>query len=906
MRLISGVFLALSTFAFGAPIACSSAPTRAPEVAKAKAVGGPFGALTLPKASRVVWILYRERWETSPVEGSDEGEPKGKGELELRRRDLISIDVLRPNDAGKVVVPTNVPLGARDIASGVELDRVHAIVISPGYSAIDWDSHAYESTPHPSESPPLVASALRAVPEGCDAIEGASSFFRDFPPGVKTGLEPRAFDRQAFPVIATLLGRIVERLDDPQDVSGYVAEGTDKEETKCEGYGERTHALREALVSLRGWVGARRDEPSTPDGAAPPSLLGLAADARYDAVIALWASGARAVPSIHAALSTDDHDARRAALVAAWGLERDGAAAIPDVLPLLASKDRGERGWAFATLPHLGTPKPDAVPTLIAVLRQGDAASDEVAYVMSALRSMGEGARSAGKPLVELAKTSADPEKKSLAMEALLALGRNADGALAEITELLRSDDATLSDGALSCLAQLGELAAPSVNTLSSMLQDADVKVRVRACRALAAMGKPAKQALPAIGKAISDGDPSVREAALSTVAALGPEATELLEQTRAALSDSSTSVRAQAARALGRMGSKASPAVNALAALLDDPDPATVEAAAGALGALGPASKGAVKKLAQALRAAKSEPSRRALASALIDIGPSATGEIPTIVEVLEKANAYYYATFVERMRTMGKGAAPHLGKLLTKKPDNVTRAAIVALGGIGKDASSEVPALIKFLADGPFVDYAFTSIGQIGTGSGAAVQPMMELLVKRSDRRYQCLRTLPKIGAASVAPMTKTMTDPTRDRDLRISLSRALLEDGAPAAGSTLAILSTLEELAANDYYFVQGFRNVGKAAVAPLAAALKDKRLGIKRKAAMALGYIGPDGAKDAIPELLRAMKDAELRTTAIDAIGTLGKGVAVPILKAIVDDKSKAALHDDAKVLLTKLG
>jgi HEAT repeat protein len=298
----------------------------------------------------------------------------------------------------------------------------------------------------------------------------------------------------------------------------------------------------------------------------------------------------------------------------------------------------------------------------------------------------------------------------------------------------------------------------------------------------------------------------------------------------------------------------------------------------------------------------------RRAAANAIVEIGPDAAPEIPKVVAALEKGGAWYLPQVIERMgKTMKKPAAPQLGKLLSGKPEAIQRAAIVALGNLGKDGAGEAPRLTKLLETAGLSSYVFTALGNMGEPASSAIDPIVDVLGRRADLRSLCLATLPKLGPKSIAPLTKLMTDTKKDTSLRMSSVRALFEIGPKAVTSTLSILETLDSIAQNDTWTVSSFRRFGKEATPRLVSATKDKRPGVKRLAVIALGYLPTEAAKDAIPALLSiGVDDPSLRGDAMSAIGRYGKATATPILDAILADEGKKKLHDAAREMLKRLG
>ena len=886
---------ATSAIAFGCgpatpePVTAIAKPPKAPRP-------GPFGKLVLPDDARVVWIVYVETWTKADGTGAEK-----KGAMTLRDRSLASIRTLHP-ERGYVAAPTDPPLGASRQAEQSKLTRAHAIAYAPGFAAVEWDSHGFEDTESPKESAPIALAALHPIASGCDGVDALSLLMRDFPRPADTGLSAADFQRELLPVIGDLLGLLLSPITDPQSnayPSDDAAKGAATDPT-CEGFGPRSQAVATRLSMIDRWFYPLRHpegaKVASLDGALASSLVDARRDAHWSVVPQLWAAGPAAAAALSTALRGSDADVRKAALVAAWGLGRDAADAYADVMAMLRDKDESLRAYARWALGTIGAPNAKAIPVLLDVLRAPSSSDDDVRFVESALQSMPD-AGEAAQPLAEMAKGSVSDVPTQRAFHALTLLGERAAPALSTMVEMLRSADH--GDLALPIVTGMGAKAKDAVVPVAKLLDDPTPRTRVRACMVLYTIGNASKVALPQLTDAVADPEEMVRVAALAALQQIGVDAAPSVDKVKVALKDKSPKVRAQAARALGAMGPKAASAVPAMTELLREPSSGVEIAAANGLGMLGAPAKGAVPALSKLLSDASTDDVRFAAAQAMIDIGAAAASEVPHIVEALSKSSSYHLGEVIESMFKLGKSAAPQLGKLLDDKRDFVRRAAVVALGKLGKDASSEVLKIAKLL-DGDAGDYPYTAIEQIGTAAGAAVPKLIDVLEKKPYARYRCLQTLPKIGAAAVAPMTKLVGDKTLDSQLRNQTAQALLTIGPAAASATLTLLELSAETTSD--WWLSNFALVGKDAVAPLITALKDKRPRIATRAASALGFVAPAGAADAIPALLAAMSRTEVHSYATQAIQRFTPSVYRPICQKILDDPKKAELHVAAKEML----
>jgi len=884
--------------------ACGGEPPKPPVVPKPAAAPGPFSKIVLPRTANVVWAVYKETWSTKPLTkpeegGYDDGADETSGKLMLRGRDLVALTTLRPDASGRVTIPSDPPLGVSAQGSLVLLHRAHAILYAPGYTTLAWDSHDYADTPKPDANPPL-AKEMTKTPAGCDALGVLDELLRDFPSARDTGLPREQFRKTVMPIFGDVLGMIVEGMPDP-------APASEDPKQECDSGGSKAQSLHGKLEAMKQWVTTFPEETAVEGGeppppSAPPKITGDAS--RWRSVVDVWSARPVSTNPILDAFASGDAGARKPAILAAWGIGASDA--VPGILKVLATKDSSDRAWAMWTLDYLGTPGTDAAPVLVDLLKMGDEKLQT--FVIATLGRMGSAGRSAAEPL---GKLLTDPNKstRAAAFNGLVALRADAAPATSALTAALKASDVEDRRSALRVFTEMRGAAKDSVPSIAGALTDSDATIRSAAADTLRSLGKDAVSSVPALSDAIADSDARVRASALRALASFGPDALPALEKSKAALKDPDSNVRASAAFALGSMGPKASSAVPLLADLVKT-DVATgtapQENAARALGMLGAASKPALPTMMTVMKDTTSSPLRHALIDAVIDVGAPAAPEITKIVAACEEYGTWYVQSSIAKMGDkMGKAAVPQLGKLVSEKKDYVRRGALGALGKIGKDASSEVPQITKLLKEDGIRYYALSALEGIGPGAASAVDPLVDLADKNLDR-YQALRTLSKIGTPAVAPLTKLMVDKKKDKYFRTSLTRAVLECGPGAAKSTMAVLETIEELASYDTYTIMSFRTVGKTAVQPLQTALKDSRAGIKNKAVLSLGYLGPEAAKDAIPVLLGAMKATDTKSAAMSSIQRYGKPTAQPVLLKILEDKTKSDLHDLAREVMSKNG
>src|SRR5262245_27068730 len=135
--------------------------------------------------------------------------------------------------------------------------------------------------------------------------------------------------------------------------------------------------------------------------------------------------------------------------------------------------------------------------------------------------------------------------------------------------KLLGSEEEPAQQEAVEALSRLGQTA---VAELIKALKDDDWQVRNQAAVALGAIGPEAKAAVPALIDVLQEEDKYFRSHGAVALGKIGREARAAVPALIKALKDKEEDVRREAAAALGRMGSEAREAVADLVELLKDP----------------------------------------------------------------------------------------------------------------------------------------------------------------------------------------------------------------------------------------------------------------------------------------------------------------------------------------------
>jgi HEAT repeat protein len=222
--------------------------------------------------------------------------------------------------------------------------------------------------------------------------------------------------------------------------------------------------------------------------------------------------------------------------------------------------------------------------------------------------------------------------------------------------------------------------------------------------------------------------------------------------------------------------------------------------------------------------------------------------------------------------------------------KSADVRQTAAESLGRLGKDGRSATDALTAALKDkaDPVRAAAAESLGRIGPDAKSAAPMLVETLRDRKADRSVRLFAAFALGRI----------DPTPPNLAVAALGEALQDADTPAdvrkaSADSLGLLGK----AAED-------------AVPALAEALKDmKNVELRRAAAIALGQVGPPAMK-ALTELRSATRDEDkfVRSHAVHAVAGLGKDAAdaIPELVRLVKDDTVTEVRVAAAEALGLLG
>jgi HEAT repeat protein len=453
-------------------------------------------------------------------------------------------------------------------------------------------------------------------------------------------------------------------------------------------------------------------------------------------------------------------------------------------------------------------------------------------------------------------------------------------------------------------------LAAPSIEELVRQLSANSVEVRREAAYQLEHLGATAAPALPALIQAMEDPDKQVWSHAIAAIANLGPAASAaipaLLEQldtremrNRRERDRVQTVIRA--AYALSRIGRVAIPK---LLPALESQDSGVRAGAARALGGMGPAAKAAIPGLRANLGHHEGFV-RREIVDALGQIGPAAVAPLLEALAWNEPAQRISAALALGQIGREATSAGPALGKLLGAERDPLVRAAaLTALPKVSADPARVLPLLIAgWKSEHEPVRSAATGALLAFRPPTAAIAALLPLLREGHPAEVErAVALLGRFGSAVKSAAPELVAFALNQQPPPPPLVEVLVQLGSASAPALISVFAQEKpDALTKDHWLVRTLRTIGEPAVAPLTAALGDARIGVRFGAVRALGEMGV-GARSAINALLPLTADADPRVRAM----TLGTLAAARTDAKVLREKLGAALDDpDAIVRLTAL-
>jgi len=449
----------------------------------------------------------------------------------------------------------------------------------------------------------------------------------------------------------------------------------------------------------------------------------------------------------------------------------------------------------------------------------------------------------------------------------------NVHGSIADLSDR----DWQVRRSAAEALGESGSTDKAVIAALTTALKDPDSRVRRSAADAIGNIGEKARSAVPALIEALDDIDPGVIAAAARAAGQMGTRASRAADELTALLDHDDARVRAAASASLGNLGRRASKSAVELNTRLDDPDPNVRAAAAISLGQLGPRSDASVTDLIRSL-GDDDDRVRDAASGALARLGKKA---VPNLVRALQNGNPIFLQAVVDTLGRTGPPAVPELSTTLLEDhtPDIARGYAAMALAQIADRDDSVIETLTRALDDkSPSVRRsAAESLGHAGGLAKPATAKLIEASI--DSRETVLVREFAISALAKIAPgdpaVERALVHAISDSDPRVyeaavnALSRIRLwRQGAPSTDARVAQLIT--ELDGGSATAAEALGLIGdgaKAAVPSLIRALEDPDPEMRATALVALKRIGPQA--QTIPALAQAMRSGDLASRAAAA-------------------------------------
>lgn len=262
------------------------------------------------------------------------------------------------------------------------------------------------------------------------------------------------------------------------------------------------------------------------------------------------------------------------------------------------------------------------------------------------------------------------------------------------------------------------------------------------------------------------------------------------------------------------------------------------------------------VEALCQICVSSEHSSAERILAiNALEQLGESAYDAIPHLVKVLVEGNSVLRRAAAQALEKIDarwtrsesvRKAIPQIVKAMAKEDKTTRIASAEALGEIGPAAEKTIPHLVKILGDND------------------------------RDVRIAVIEALGKIGTPTILHLVRALAD--SNSDVRNAAAQTL-ENIDPQ-------WTRREDVRKEIIRFIEILKNGGDDA----------------RAAADAVGKIGSPAA-EAVPYLLKALGDINMRTSAAEALGGIGAEAekAIPYLVKILADGNAAVRQTAAEAL-----
>ena len=234
------------------------------------------------------------------------------------------------------------------------------------------------------------------------------------------------------------------------------------------------------------------------------------------------------------------------------------------------------------------------------------------------------------------------------------------------------------------------------------------------------------------------------------------------------------------------------------------------------------------------------------------------------------------------EALGAHGPSSVPRLVELLQRADDPLTRRGVCyALIRLGPEGKAALGALVEVVEspDDPVREEAMVVIERMGPVATAATTVLGEVLAREASPalREGAARALVRIGPASVPVLRELLVRGTEPQQVAAAEALAELGPAARYAREDLVRCGLESSSQVSELCFL-ALGRIGELAAAPLAEALADERLEVRRRAAAALNRLDATAARRASLALREALGDPDriVRYLAVRRLTHLGAG------------------------------
>jgi HEAT repeat protein/beta-lactamase regulating signal transducer with metallopeptidase domain len=593
-----------------------------------------------------------------------------------------------------------------------------------------------------------------------------------------------------------------------------------------------------------------------------------------------------AIPRLSELITDPDEKARLQAIDVLRAIGYASNDALPVLKHLLKAKDASVRAQAAELLLGMDGTAPEASSALIELTKDKDPGTRRRAF--QALASMPRGKAKAIASYVTTALKDSDPDIRLEAALVLVETNRAGGDAAPILRELLKDADAGRRYKAAKALLQLrAEPLRIAAEVLAESLEVADAEQQLQTIQLLGrAGGHSATLAVPALINLIRDPDTPVRRMAIITARLFWANKKELIPALVDVIRNADEYEHYyNAIEDLELYGPDAiAAALPELVEMLADPDEIPRFRGWQALSVVGPQRLATVVPELISIMKSGSPPARALAARVAARLEPQAGRQaVSTLVEMLRDPDAEVSIRAASALGhlapTEARAAVPMLKAHLREGPPEIRIAAAGALAQCGPDeAQKAVPLLLEFLRDpdDEIWQRAAQALSQGGVVIPKAAFPEIMKMLQTPRTRHRTAQILARVDPRGLEEALPELTEMLNDRQVRLVAVQVLGRMGPAARPAIPAILESMKNADA-------GFKGIAVQVVSRLS------------------------GDKEAVPALIKLLKDPQRRLLAVQMLGRMGPA-AKPAVPAIVETMKNAdpAFKSAALQALSQLG